>query len=216
MLLISANPTKRPKSAKSKGGNMKKRRSAAQRAATAKMLASNRRRKRTTRNPTVIHHRRAGTRKVSRRRAYRNPSSRGLFSGSNPFKELLSMEGAMMIGAAIVAPMTADYIQEKFMPSATGWTKLAVKGAVIGAGVYALAKFLKKPKVALAFGVTGAAVLASDAIRQYRATPALSGYNAQTAAKLAYSSGMAGFGYDSGMAGNDAMAFNQPFRNQYC
>lgn len=100
-----------------------------------------------------------------RRRVHRNPSP---FSGRGVLGELLSKEGAIMIGAAFVAPMAADFIQEKLMPTAQGWTKLAIKAAIIGGGAYALDRFLKQRKGAIAFAVTGAAVLVSDAVRLYR------------------------------------------------
>jgi hypothetical protein len=95
-----------------------------------------------------------------------------MFSGGGVLKELFGIEGVMMIGAAMVAPMVADYVQEKVMPTATGWTRILVKAGVIAAGAFAIQKFLKKPKVALAFGVTGAAVLASDAVNYYRGAQA--------------------------------------------
>lgn len=146
----------------------KRSRTAAQKAATARMLAANKRRhrnpshsrtykaKRRYRNPDPVHNR--------QRRIHRNPSS-GLFGGNGIFKELLSMEGAMMVGAAFAAPMACDFIQEKVMPSATGWTKVAFKAAVSVGGAWLIAKFLKKPKVALAFGVTGLAVNVADAVK---------------------------------------------------
>lgn len=146
----------------------KRRRTAAQKAATQKMLAANKRRhhnpshrtykaKRRYRNPAPVHYRHR------RRQVHRNPG--GIFSGGGIFKELLSMEGALMVGAAFAAPMACDFVQEKIMPSATGWTKIAVKAAVSIGGAWLIAKFLKKPKVALAFGVTGLAVNVADAVK---------------------------------------------------
>jgi len=138
------------------------------------------------------------------------------------------MEGAMMIGAAMIAPMAADYIQSKVMPSATGYTKLAIKGGVILGGAWLIAKFLRKPKVALAFGVTGAAVLASDIIKIAQGT--LSGLsadqadflatnpmNAQSLVTAGYQQGLAdtGGGYQSGLADAVNPAFNSAWRNQW-
>jgi hypothetical protein len=191
------------------------------------MLAANKRRHR---NPAPAH------RKYHAKRRYRNPApvhrrihykrrrnpSKGLFSGGNPLKELMSLEGAMMIGAAFAAPMAADYIQSLVMPSATGYTQIAVKAAIIGAGTWAIAKFLKKNKVALAFGVTGAAVLAADALAVYQGVgqAGLSG-NYNTAAMFqrqqlaGYSSGLADVGYSMGLASSDMDAFPNSFRNAY-
>ena len=109
------------------------------------------------------------------------------------------------------------------MPSATGYTKIAVKGAIIGVGAWLIAKFLKKPKVALAFGVTGAAVLASDVVAIAKGT--LSGLSASEAELMAstpgnvkelvvagYRRGLAdsGQGYRMGLASNPR-AFNRSF-----
>jgi hypothetical protein len=186
MILISANPTKtkRRKSAASpKGATVKKHRTAAQKAATKRLVSMNKKRHH---NPTKRKYHAVSRKRRSitvnpkrRRRMHRNPSGLGGFGGS-ALKEMFSKEGAMMIGAAMLAPMVADYAQEKLMPTATGWTRIAVKAAVIAAGVYALQRFLKKPKVALAFGVTGAAVLASDAVNLFHLSSATG-----TSAKLA-------------------------------
>ena len=180
MILISANPSNPSKftgrkakpatgrKAHKKGASpmAKKRRSAAQQAATRKMLAANKRRK-VHHNPTA----RKATRRrktyhnpvsAKRRRTHRNPS---LFGGGGILKELISKEGMMMVAGAMAAPMVTDYLQEKIMPSATGWTKVAVKAGLVLAGAYAIDKFLKMRKAALAYGVTGAAVVASDAIQ---------------------------------------------------
>ena len=244
MLLISANPTKaKPKkrkaktatkprlkkAASSKGATMAKRhRTAAQKAATKRMIAANKRgatvhnprkrkyhavsRKRRSVHRNPVHH-------VRRRSVRHNPS----FAGSmGVLKELLSMEGAFMIGAAMAAPMAADYIQEKIMPTATGWTRIAVKAAIIAAGAYALQRFLKKPKVALAFGVTGAAVLASDSINLYRAasatgtTAALADAMAQNpalaqAVASGYTPGVLSDSYSMGLADPYSEAFNPAF-----
>lgn len=168
---------------------MKKRRSAAQVAATKRMLAA---RRRTLRNPTKRHavskrrYRRNPANPVRRRHYRRNPTV-SMFKGGI-FKELLSLDGALMIGAAMVAPMTADFVQQTIMPTATGYTKIAVKGAVILGGAWAIQQFLKKPKVALAFGVTGAAVIASDLIQTFQAnstTAVMSGLSVRNANTLA-------------------------------
>lgn len=103
-------------------------------------------------------------RKKARRRVHRNPS---MFKGG-VLGELFSKDGLLMIGGAFVAPMTADFLQEKLIPTATGWMKIGVKAAIIGAGAFAIDRFLKQRKAAVAFGVTGAAVLASDAVRLWR------------------------------------------------
>jgi len=174
MILVSANPTQfhgrkakttTGRKAKPQGAKpmAKRHRSAAQKAATRKMLAANRRK--THRNPVArkaTKRRRVHANPVARRRrTHRNPS----FLRGGILGELISKEGLMMVAGAMAAPMVADYVQQTVMPSATGWTKLAVKGAVVLAGAYAIDRFLKMRKAALAFGVTGAAVLASDAIQ---------------------------------------------------
>jgi hypothetical protein len=181
-MIIFANPSTRPKRAKTatkarkpravkKGASAmaKKHRSPAQRAATKRMLAANRSRKR-HRNPTTRHATRRRSASVAapkrRRRVHRNPSLFG--GGMGVLGELMTKEGLLMIGGAFVAPMVADFVQEKIMPSATGWTKILVKAGVVAAGAWAIDKFGRQRKAALAFGVTGAAVLASDAVRLYR------------------------------------------------
>lgn len=178
MILISANPSnpsnftgRKAKTAtgrKAKKGASamaKKRRSAAQQAATRKMLAANRRRR--------VHHNPV-SRKATRRRTHRNPvtyrrrrthRNPSLMGSGGILKDLISKEGLLMVAGAMAAPMVTDYLQEKIMPSATGWTKIAVKAGLVLAGAYAIDKFLKMRKAALAYGVTGAAVVASDAIQ---------------------------------------------------
>lgn len=159
------------KAATKKGASAmaKKHRSAAQKAATARMIAANKRRKRhkNPSSPKVYrkrHARRAGT---HRKRRYRNPSTS---SGGGFFKSFLSMEGAVELGAAIVAPLAVDLIQKKVMPTATGITKLAIKtGLAIGGG-WAIDKFLKKRMAAKIFTVVGLSVIAMDAWRYYKAT----------------------------------------------
>ena len=174
MLLISANPhhftprkrkTATGRKAAPKGAPMAKRhRSAAQKAATRKMLAANRRK--THRNPTarkVGKRRRLSTHRnpvsYRRRRTHRNPS---LLSGGGILGELLSVKGAVMVAAAFAAPIAASYIQNMVMPTATGYTKAAVKAAIVVAGAFAIEKFLKQRNAALAFGVTGLASVGSD------------------------------------------------------
>lgn len=166
-----ATPATPARKGRKKGaGTMAKHRTAAQKAATAKLLRWNKsHRRKTTRNPSSSP--RKATRRsggTSKRRTYRNPSSGGFFGGGGVLGELLSKDGLLMIGGAFVAPMAADFIQEKIMPSATGWTKILVKAAIIGAGAWAIDKFGRQRKAAVAFGVTGGAVLAADAIRLYR------------------------------------------------
>ena len=240
MLLISANPhhfTGRKASTgrkAKKGATMAKRhRSAAQKAATRKMLAANRARK-THKNPTAkraTRRRRATHRNpvaVSRRRSVRrNPS---MFSGGI-LGELISKEGLLMVGAAFAAPMVTDYLQEKLMPTATGYTKLAVKAGLVVAGAWAIDKFLKMRKAAIAYGVTGAAVVASDAVQIARGV--MSGLSADEADMLAnrpdlvarvasgnlgadYSQGLSG-PYSSGLSesGFATGSFNQPFSSPF-
>lgn len=145
----------------------KRHRSAAQKAATKRMLAANpHRRRKTHRNPVakkVTHRRRASVRRnpvsYRRRRTHRNPS---LFSGGGVLGELLSVKGAVMIGAAFAAPMAATYLQNLIMPTATGWTKVGLKAAIVLAGAFAIDKFVKQRPAALAFGLTGIASVGSD------------------------------------------------------
>lgn len=162
MLIAVTNPTKRiPRPAGRRKPSTKAAKPRLKEAPMRKhraVKAAKRTKKRVHRNPTHFT-------KHRRRRVHRNPSP---FSGKGVLGELLSKEGAIMIGAAFVAPMAADFIQEKLMPTAQGWTKLAVKAAIIGGGAYALDRFLKQRKGAIAFAVTGAAVLVSDAVRLYR------------------------------------------------
>lgn len=175
-----------------------------------------RRRKVAHKNPTPVHH----YRKARKRRVHRNPSAFG--GGKGILKELLSMEGALMIGAAFAAPMVTDYAQEKLMPSASGWTKIAVKAALVGGVAWLLDKYGKQRKAALAYAVTGAAVLASDAVRLARGQMAgLSDAQADyfsTRPELAdaladYQVGMADYQVgmaDASYAGMDS-AFSQPW-----
>jgi len=214
MLLISANPhhftkprkrkTATGRKAVTKGAKMaKSHRSAAQKAATRRMLAANKARK-THRNPTA---RKATRRKThhnptaSRRRVRRNPS---LMGSGGILKDLISKEGLMMVAGAMVAPMVTDYLQEKIMPTATGWTKVAVKAGLVLAGAYAIDKFLKMRKVALAYGVTGAAVVASDAVQIGRGVMAgLSASEADMVANrpdLVAKIAQGGYGYTRGLS----------------
>jgi hypothetical protein len=215
----------------------RKRRSAAQKAATQRMLAANRRKHHVTRNPANPAKRRS----YKARRRYHNPSpvrhhrrryrNPGLLSGltgqGSILKELLSLDGALMVGASIAAPMSADWVQQMVMPSATGYTKLAVKAGVILLGAWAIHKFLKKPKVALAYGVTGSAVLAYDAYKIFTGT--LSGLSAAQADALAmnpdnarmiatagYRRGLSDSGYRPALADSSFnVPFNSPFRNRW-
>jgi len=155
----------------------KRRRSAAQIAATRKLVALNRhknparKRRRNPGNPYAVTTVRAARHPWHKVARHRNPIRRhhnpSLFKGG-VLGELLSLEGAMMVGAAFAAPITADFIQETVMPSASGWIKIGLKAGIIGAGTWAISRFLKKNRVAVAFGVTGAAVLVSDAIHLVR------------------------------------------------
>ena len=227
MILISANPHhfRAPKrktattgrKAAMKGAKMakKRHRSAAQKAATVRMLAANKRRKRSTsHNPAprrAVRRRRAATKHNpvryhrTRRRVSHNPR---LFGGGGILGELISKEGLLMVAGAFAAPMVADYVQETIMPSATGWTKVAVKAAVVVAGAYAIDRFLKMRKAALAFGVTGAAVVASDAVNIARGV--MKGLSASEADLLAnrpdiaaqIAAGNLGGAYEAGLAGN--------------
>lgn len=240
MLLISANPhhfTPRKRAsttgrkAKPQGAKpmAKRHRSAAQKAATRKMLAANRRHK-THRNPTA---RKASSRRryrthsnpvARRRRTHRNPS---LLGGGGLLGELLSVKGAVMVGAAFAAPIAASYLQNMLMPTATGWTKVAVKAAIVVAGAWALDKFVKQRNAALAFGVTGLASCASDAYGI--GMGALSGLSADQADMIAnrpdlirqiaggqlgsaYSMGLAS-PYSVGMADDNFSLFNGDARS---
>ncbi len=243
MLLISANPhhftprkrkTATGRKAKPQGAKpmAKRHRSAAQKAATRKMLAANRRRK-THHNPTAKKATRRRTRRnpiaVSRRRRSirRNPS---MFSGGI-LGELISKEGLLMVAGAFAAPMVTDYLQEKLMPTATGYTKLAVKAGLVLAGAWAIDRFLKMRKAAIAYGVTGAAVVASDAVQIARGV--MSGLSADEADMLAnrpdlvarVASGNLGADYSQGLAGPYSQglsesgyatgSFNQPFSSPF-
>lgn len=166
-----AKTTTPAKKAQTKGGTIMAHRSAAQKAATKKLLAWNRshRKGAVHRNPTTTKKKKYHAKKSTRRThtvRTRNPSS--FIPSGGVLGDLLSKEGLMMIGGAFVAPMVADYVQEKIMPSATGWVKIGVKALIIGAGAWGIDRFLKQRKPALAFAVTGAAVLAADAVRLYR------------------------------------------------
>jgi hypothetical protein len=239
MTLVSANPSNPPRKKKTvrkpavrkaakipKGGNVAKKKwgSPKQKAAFRKMIAA-RKGGKTHRNPSYpVKKRASGVVHRKRGKINRNPSS---FGGGSIFKELVSVEGAMMVGAALAAPMAADFVQEKVMPSATGWVKLGVKAAVIGAGAFAIQKFLKKKNVALAFGVTGLAVLVSDAIKLTQGQ--LSGLsvaeadmaaqvpgNAQALVMAGYERGLAdGGGYQAGLSGDDNQPFNPAFPDPF-
>jgi len=185
MLVAITNPTKFPPPAGKKGKSAKlaatkprivkgasamakKHRSAAQKAATRKMLAANRAKHRNPSNPRKATRRRTYRAAAPhRRKTHRNPS---YFSGSGVLGELMSKEGLLMVGGAFVAPMAVDFVQEKIWPTASGWTKILFKLGLVAAGAWAIDKFGKQRKAAIAFGVTGAAVVASDAVRLYRGT----------------------------------------------
>lgn len=157
-MLIYANPTAtKPRAA---------RRRAAPGASTMKKRTTKRRavsRRRVHRNPAPVATR--------RRRVHRNPSLAGRFgvARGSVLGELLSVEGAMMIGAGLVAPTAAAWVQAKVMPSATGWVKLGIQAAVVLGGAYAIDKYGKQRKAALAFALTGTSALIADAINLGRA-----------------------------------------------
>jgi hypothetical protein len=162
--VVTSNPAARKARKKGASPMAKRRRSAAQVAATRRLVAYNKAKRH--KNPSsprkyraVKRHHNPVVHRKHRVMRHHNPS---LIKGGGVFAELLSVEGAMMVGAAIAAPVTVDFIQETVMPTASGWMKLGIKAVILGAGTFAIAKFLKKPKVALAFGVTGTAVLAAD------------------------------------------------------
>ena len=210
----------------------KRHRSAAQKAATRKMLAANKARK-THHNPTA----RKATRRKSavhtvaarrRRTVRRNPGFLSGLTSGGILGELISKEGLMMVAGAMAAPMVTDYLQEKIMPTATGWTKVAVKGALVLAGAFAIDKFLKMRKAALAYGVTGAAVVVSDAIQIGRGV--MAGLSASEADMVAnrpdlvariaqgtgYSRGLAGYGPSLAETGNQAEgSFSKPFSSAF-
>lgn len=139
----------------------RKRRSPAQRAATLKMLAANRRRKRSV-NPSrrkVTHRARYHnpTPRHSRRRRYRNPSEggRGLLS------ELMSVNGAIMVGAAALAGPALEFVNDKIIPAQlkSGWTGLLSRAVVAGVGVFALDYAGRKTKVrALRYAAVGGGI----------------------------------------------------------
>ena len=140
----------------------KKHRTAAQKAATRRMISANKaKRHKNPANPKS-YTKRHGKRKGSHRRRHRNPST---FGGGGFFKSFLTMDGALDLGAAFVAPMTIDFIQEKVAPTLTGWTKIAAKAALALGGGWAIDKFLKKRRAGQMFATVGLAVVAADAIR---------------------------------------------------
>lgn len=225
MQLIAVNPTRRPKkraASPKRGGTMKRRKSA--RSVTKKHRNPTRRRRAVSRRTMAVNPVRR------RRRTHRNPSVRGLFGSGSVLKELISAEGAMMVGAAFAAPLAVDYLQEKLMPSATGLTKIGVKAAILAGGTWAISKFLKKNKLALAFGVTGAAVLAADLVTYYKnesgstvdglssaQAQALANNpnNAQVLAAMGYPQGLGDSFTNLGLAENALMAYPVAFRNQF-
>lgn len=171
MLIAVTNPTPRKrKAAKRKTAKNpaapKKRRALPKVSTMAKRRTrkATKRRKVAHKNPTAVHH--YAKKAHKRRRVHRNPSAFG--GGKGILKEILSIEGALMVGAAFVAPMVTDYAQEKLMPSATGWVKIGVKAGLVGLAAFLIDKYGKQRKAALAYAVTGAAVLASDAVRLAR------------------------------------------------
>jgi len=243
MILISANPTNPKrftgrKASTATGRKVKKGvspmarkyRSPAQKAATRKMHAANRSRRKTHHNPSshrkVTRRRRTTHRNpVSyhrRRRTHRNPS---LLGGSGVLGELLSAKGAVMVAAAFAAPVATSWLQQQIMPTATGWTKVAVQVGLVAAGAYAIDKFLKQRNAAIAFGVTGLAsvgVLVKDIV-----TGVVQGLSADEADMVANrpdliqraAAGQLGGAYGPMLAGNygpmlaDQTGFNPAFPN---
>jgi len=212
MLLISANPpTSRrkrrrvnpAKKAVRRRVSMARHRSAAQKAATRRLVALNRSR-RTKRNPgrskgvhhnwgpVVKHKRRVNPShhyKVRRRHhVKRNP---GLFGGGGLLGEIFSKNGLMEVGAIFAAPMAIDFAQSKIMPSASGWTRVALNAALAVAGAFAIDKLLKQRRAAVAFGASGLAVCAADAIKIGRGQ--VSGLSADEADLLARSPASIGY-----------------------
>ena len=160
--------TIRPKAAK--GATMAKRhRTPAQKAATRKMLAANRRH----RNPAPrrasskrrVYHRNPApaARRYTRRR---NPSSTG---AGSMFKELMSKDGLMQVAAVAVTPTLTELLVSTVMPSATGYTRVAVK-AGLGLGLaWAVSKFVSK-RVGMVAGLVVAGTAAAELYHAYSGT----------------------------------------------
>lgn len=187
-----------PAAQAAKGTAMAKRhRSAAQKAATRKMLAANRRRnpsaaprravrRRTFRNPSPVRH----------LRRHRNPSTRG----GSLMNELLSKEGLLSIGAIVAMPTLQTLVVGYVMPSATGYTKVALKtgiGLAIGAAV---AKFLSRRAGMVAMMVAAGQGVA-EGIQQWQAGAVLAAPASQAALSGLMAPGGRLSGYAPSMGG---------------
>ena len=164
-MLIYANPTTRPARgrASKKGPKMARkkrttrRRAVSRRKAAAPVINPRVRRRRVHRNPAVS----------KRRRVHRNPSfARGVLG------ELASMDGVMLLGAAIIAPTAVDFVVEKIVPVQfrDGWYGLAAKLALVAAGAYAIDRWGKQRKAAIGFAVGGGANLLAQGFKMMRVT----------------------------------------------
>jgi hypothetical protein len=189
MALIVVNPTPRagnragakhrPKAATKKGEPMaKRRRSAAQKAAFKKMIAARRHHNPGTKRRRSV---RRYSAPVRRRRIHRNPST----GGSGIFGELMSKDGLMMIAAVVGTPTLVEIAAGYLMPTATGITRTAIKGAIgLGLG-YAVYRFVnKKAGMVVALVAAGSAI--SEVINQYMApgTSVLPGSSAAAAPRV--------------------------------
>lgn len=217
MSLTIVNPTKRKPAkrrrakrttttttaspARKKGVTMAKRRrrSPAQRAAFKRMISGLHR----TKNPV---------RRAARRRRYANPvhvyqhrrrhRNPGLVSRGGVLGELMSKEGLMGMGTVVVLPTITTLALGYLMPSATGYTKVVLKGAIgIGIGV-ALAKWLNRKAGMVACAVAGGTMIA-EAIQQYQAGAAVAApASAATLSAMVSPRGqLAMSGYASAMSG---------------
>lgn len=224
MILISANPatakhfkkkkrkatTATGRKAPKKGASAmaKKHRTPAQVRATKRLVAWTKAHRGTKKNPAKrrnpYHATAKRHHKVHRRR---NPSS---FAGKGLLKEILSKDGLLMVAGAFAAPMATDWLQEKIMPSATGWTKVALKAGLTVGVAFAIDKFLKMRKVALAYGVTGLAVTAADAVNIARGQ--MAGLSASEADMLANRPDLIAQVASGGLGGPYTTVLAEPYR----
>jgi len=169
-MLIYANPSTVPARSRTnkKGTSMAKRKTTRKRRAVSRRVTKNpgqfkaRRRSATHRNPVASR----------RRRVHRNPSrGGGMFKGI--LGELASMNGVLLIGAAVAAPTVANYAVS-FLPAKlkTGYSGLLAKAVVVAAGAWAIDRFAKSRHAALGFAIGGLGTVVNDAINvvQVRAT----------------------------------------------
>lgn len=164
-MLIYANPTTRP----ARGRASKKGPKMARKKRTTRRRAVSRRKVATVRNPVVRRRRRVHRNPVvsKRRRVHRNPSfARGILG------ELASMDGVMLLGAAILAPTAVEFVAEKIVPVQyrDGWTGLAAKLVLVAAGAYAIDRWGKQRKAAIGFAVGGGATLIAQGFKMMRVT----------------------------------------------